>query len=76
MSIQVCLNEAPRPFSRGDNTEINDKSNPLPQNHWVNFNHAWHKASLDDGNAKNDYTLLERGGGNDEYKLTCIKCIA
>ena len=42
--IQVCSNEGPRPFPRGDNYEIAKnkltkfKKNLLLQNHWANFN--------------------------------------
>ena len=42
------------PFSKGNNYEIakniNEiKKNLLLQNHWVNFNQTWHKASLGEG---------------------------
>ena len=48
---QVCSNEGPHPFQRGDNYEIVKNTltklkNLLLQNHWANFNQTWHKASL------------------------------
>ena len=52
--IQVCSNDGPCPFPGGDNWGIVRKKlttfkNLLVQNHWANFNHTWHKASVDDG---------------------------
>ena len=49
--IQVCSNEGPHPFQRGDNYEIVKNTltklkHLLLQNHWANFNQTWHKASL------------------------------
>ena len=48
--IQVCSNEGPRLFPRGDNYEIvkihwRNWKNLLLQNHWANLNQTWHKAS-------------------------------
>ena len=47
---QVCSNEGPRHFPRGDNYEIAKNiliklKNLLLQNHCANFNQTWHKAS-------------------------------
>ena len=57
--IQVCLNEGPNPFPRGDYYKIRQKyideikKKSLFQNHWVNFNQFLHKASLgEDSNEK------------------------
>ena len=54
--IQVCSNEGPRPFPRGDNYEIAKNTltklkNLLLQNHWANFIQTWHKASLGEGDS-------------------------
>ena len=68
--IQVCSNEGPRPFPRGDNYEIVkihrwNLKNPLLQNHWANFKQSWHKASLGEGDScfffqmKNQYILIK-----------------
>ena len=47
---QVCSNEGPRAFPRGNNFGIAKNTltklkNLLLQNHWANFNQTWHKAS-------------------------------
>ena len=47
MGIQVCSNEGPRSFPRGDNYELN----LLLQNHRADFNKTWHKPSLGDGDS-------------------------
>ena len=69
MGIQVCSNEGPRPFPRGDNNEIAEiddkieKKNLLFQNHWANFNHTWHKHPLVkeiQGLANNDHSLIKK----------------
>ena len=49
--IQVCLNEGPNPFSKGDyykNSEntLTKLKTSLLQNHGANFNKTWHKASF------------------------------
>ena len=54
--IQVCSNEEPHPFHRGDNYEIVNNTliklkNLLLQNHWANFNQTWHKVSLGEWHA-------------------------
>ena len=54
--IQVCSNEGPCPFPRGDNYEIAKNTltklkNLLLQNHWANFNQTWPKASLGEGDS-------------------------
>ena len=58
--IEVCSNEDPRPFPRGDDKEIEKRThyikiykfnNLLLQNHWVNLNEIWHKESLCEGNS-------------------------
>ena len=53
LRTQVCSNEGPHLFSRGDNYYTakihwrNFKKNLL-QNHWANFNETWHNASFGD----------------------------
>ena len=49
--IQVCSNEGPYPFPRGDNYKIAKIKNLLLQNHWANFNQTWHKAYLGEGDS-------------------------
>ena len=52
---QVCSNERPRPFQRGDNYEISKKKTLtkfkilLVLNHLANITQTWHKASLGEG---------------------------
>ena len=48
MRVQVYSNEGPRPFSRGDNYEMEKFSIRLLQNRWANFNQIWQKTSLGD----------------------------
>ena len=54
--IQVCSNEGPCPFLRGDKSKKCKiilkifKNFPL-QNHWANLNQTRHKASLDGGDS-------------------------
>ena len=47
--IQICSNEGPHPFPRGD-TKFSEstltKFKNLLQNHWANVNQSWHNASL------------------------------
>ena len=56
--IQVCLNEGPNPFRRGDyyknsKNTLTKLKKSLFQNHWANFNQFWHRASLgEDSNEK------------------------
>ena len=55
---EVCSNEGPCPFPRGDNSEIakihwRNLKNSLLQKYWANFIQTWHKASLGEGSAIN-----------------------
>ena len=56
--IQVCLNEGPNPFPRGDCYKISENTltklkKSLLQNCSANFNQFWHEASLgEDANEK------------------------
>ena len=73
MWFQVCLNEEPRSYPIGDNSEIAKFKNPL-QNHLANVNPTWHKASLDKGNP---FLINERphsflSGDNNNTKSTCL----
>ena len=52
--LKISSNEEVRPFQREDDYEkhcCNLKKIFPFQNHWVNFNQTWHKASLCDGNS-------------------------
>ena len=54
--IQVCSNDGPSPFPRGDNYKNSENTlmklkNLLLQNHWANFNQTWHQASLGEGDS-------------------------
>ena len=58
--IQVCSNEGPHSFPRGNNYKICKNTfmkfkNLLLQNYWATFNQTWHKASLGEG----DYSLFK-----------------
>ena len=74
--MQVCSNEGPCPFSRGDNYEIAKNTltnfkNLLLHNHWANFNKIWHKSSLGKGikNCSNEGPGPFRRG----YNLEIVK---
>ena len=58
--IQVCSNEVPNPFRRGDNYEI---AKPEYPNHWANFNQTWHKASMSEGDCF-EMVSQARGGAH------------
>ena len=52
--FQICSNEGPCSFSRGDNYKMvkihwRNLENLLLKNHWANFNQTWHKPSFDEG---------------------------
>ena len=54
--IQVCSNEGPQPFPRGDNDQIakihwQNLKNLFLKNRWAKCNQTWHKASLGKGSS-------------------------
>ena len=53
MGIQVCSNEGPRPFPKGDNYEIAKYIDEIlkssPQELLGQFNQTWQEASLGEG---------------------------
>ena len=78
--IQVCSNEGPCSFPRGDNYDIakihwQNFKNLLLQNHWANFNQTWCKGSFIEGNSfqVKEPDLYLRGDNNEKAKSTLTK---
>ena len=69
MGMQVCTNEEPRPFSRGNNFEIANIQWHRLKKQCANFINTCHKASLSEENPNffsNDEPCSLQRGDNDE----------
>ena len=49
--IQVCSNEEPFPFPRGDNYRLTNFNSLLLKKRCANFNQTWHQSSLGKGDS-------------------------
>ena len=75
---EICSNEGPHPYPRGDNYEVAKihwrklKKNLLLKNNWTNFNQTWHKDPCEKG----IQVCLNKGprpfSRGDNYEITKI----